>query len=42
VEILGYEAGDPRPPLRPLPASGREKVRQVLARKGLLSSAEGS
>lgn len=42
LDMLGYRAGDPRPPLRPLPAAGREKVREVLARKGLLATAESS
>jgi dihydrodipicolinate synthase/N-acetylneuraminate lyase len=40
--MLGYESSDPRPPLRPLPEAGREKVRQVLVRKGLLAAAEFS
>jgi 4-hydroxy-2-oxoglutarate aldolase len=37
LELLGYRAGDPRPPLRALPEEGREKVREILARKKLLS-----
>lgn len=42
LDMLGYDGGDPRPPLRPLPAPGREKVRDVLARKGLLAPADSS
>ena len=36
LDLLGYTGGDPRPPIRPLPEKGREVVRDVLARNGLL------
>ena len=38
LDLLGYRGGDPRPPIRPLADAGREEVREVLNRRGLLSS----
>jgi len=36
LDLLGFRGGDPRPPIRPLGEKGREEVRGVLARAGLL------
>jgi 4-hydroxy-2-oxoglutarate aldolase len=36
LDLLGFSGGDPRPPIRPLGEKGREEVRQVLVRGGLL------
>jgi len=36
LDLLGYRGGAPRPPLRPLPADGREEVAEHMARAGLL------
>ncbi len=35
LDLLGFHGGDPRPPLRPLGAKGRERVREVLAAAGM-------
>jgi 4-hydroxy-2-oxoglutarate aldolase len=37
LDMLGLNGGDPRPPIRPLPESGRGRVREVLMRGGLLA-----
>jgi len=36
LDFLGYQGGDPRPPLRPLAANRRAEVRKILVRAGLL------
>ena len=36
AEMLGYGAGDPRPPLRPVSREARESIRQILKEGGLL------
>ena len=36
AEMLGYAAGDPRPPLRPVNREARESIRQILKEGGLL------
>jgi 4-hydroxy-2-oxoglutarate aldolase len=36
AEMLGYAAGDPRPPLRPVSRETRESIRQILREGGLL------
>ena len=36
LDLLSYHGGDPRPPIRPLPGQGREQVREILVRNGLL------
>ena len=36
LDLLSYRGGDPRPPIRPLSGQGREQVREVLVRNGLL------
>lgn len=36
LDQLGLHGGDPRPPLRPLPAAGRTKVAELLTQAGLL------
>jgi 4-hydroxy-2-oxoglutarate aldolase len=38
LDLLGYAGGTPRPPLLPLDEPGKEEVRQLLARLGLLRS----
>ena len=35
ADLLGLRGGAPRPPLQPLDAGGREKVRRALERAGL-------
>ena len=37
LDLLGYAGGDPRPPIRPLAEKGRDAVREVLTRAGLLT-----
>jgi 4-hydroxy-2-oxoglutarate aldolase len=37
LDMLGLNGGNPRPPIRPLPESGRGRVREVLMRGGLLA-----
>jgi len=37
MDLLGYEGGDPRPPLGPLPGDGAEKIRALLASMGHLA-----
>ncbi|MGW8267047.1 MAG: dihydrodipicolinate synthase family protein, partial [Longimicrobiales bacterium] len=37
LDLLGFAGGDPRPPIRPLSEKGREAVKDVLVRNGLLS-----
>ena len=37
LDMLGLHGGNPRPPIRPLPESGRGTVREVLVRGGLLA-----
>ena len=36
LDLLGYNGGDPRPPIRPLSDKKREEVRAVLVRGGVL------
>ncbi|MCR4398834.1 MAG: dihydrodipicolinate synthase family protein, partial [Firmicutes bacterium] len=36
MDMLGYYGGDPRPPLLPLEAESRSKLRAILERAGLL------
>ncbi len=36
LDFVGLSGGDPRPPIRPLPEKGRDEVRKVLVRAGLL------
>jgi 4-hydroxy-2-oxoglutarate aldolase len=36
LDLLGLSGGDPRPPVRPLSEKGRDGVRDVLAKAGLL------
>lgn len=36
LDLLGYAGGPPRPPLRPLPASRRSEVAELLAAAGLM------
>ncbi len=38
LDLIGLRGGDPRPPLRPLPAADRETVRGVLEKAGVLAS----
>jgi 4-hydroxy-2-oxoglutarate aldolase len=38
LDLLGYTGGAPRPPFLPLDEAGREEVRQLLAKLGLLRS----
>lgn len=37
LDLLGFAGGDPRPPIRPLSEKGREEVKGVLSRGGLLA-----
>lgn len=36
LDLLGYSAGDPRPPIRPLGEKGRAQVREILVKNRLL------
>jgi 4-hydroxy-2-oxoglutarate aldolase len=36
LDFMSFKGGDPRPPLRPLSEEGKEKVREVMVRNGLL------
>jgi len=36
MDLLGYQGGDPRPPILPLAEKGRAKVRETLVQNGLL------
>jgi 4-hydroxy-2-oxoglutarate aldolase len=36
AEMLGYAAGDPRPPLRPVSPEVKESIRKILKEGGLL------
>lgn len=36
LDLLSYRGGDPRPPIRPLSGQGKEQVREILVRNGLL------
>lgn len=38
LDLVRLRGGDPRPPIRPLPAEGRGRVREVLERGGILGS----
>ncbi|MFH1762558.1 MAG: dihydrodipicolinate synthase family protein [Gemmatimonadota bacterium] len=38
LDLLNYRGGEPRPPIRPLAEKGRETVREILVRNGLLDS----
>jgi 4-hydroxy-2-oxoglutarate aldolase len=39
LDLLGLHGGDPRPPLRPLPASRREELRAFLSDRGWMAHA---
>jgi len=39
LDLLGYRGGPPRSPLQPLPATGRDRLRALLERSGMMATA---